>query len=45
MAKSGKKDQKLRIALIPGDGIGHEVVPAGVEVLELVGRKFGINFK
>ncbi len=35
-----------RIALIPGDGIGLEVVPEGVRVLhELAGRyKFGIEF-
>ena len=34
-----------RIALIPGDGIGREVIPAGVEVLEAAGRRFGISFK
>ncbi len=33
-----------RIALIPGDGIGREVVPAGVEVLEAIGRLHGIAF-
>ena len=33
------------IALIPGDGIGKEVVPEGVRVLEAAGRKFGIQFK
>lgn len=32
-----------RIALIPGDGIGREVVPEGVRVLEAVGRRFGID--
>src|SRR5512142_2673761 len=32
------------IALIPGDGIGREVVPAAVSVLEAVGRKHGIAF-
>jgi 3-isopropylmalate dehydrogenase len=26
-----------RIAVVPGDGIGHEVVPVGVEVLDAVG--------
>lgn len=36
---------KYRIALIPGDGIGKEVVPAGVEVLEAAGRRFGISFE
>jgi tartrate dehydrogenase/decarboxylase/D-malate dehydrogenase len=34
-----------RIALIPGDGIGREVVPAGVEVLEAAGVRFGIAFE
>ncbi len=33
-----------RIALIPGDGIGHEVVPEGVRVLEEAGRAFGFSF-
>ena len=35
--------QQHRIALIPGDGIGREVVPEGVRVLEAVGRRFGID--
>ena len=33
-----------RIATIPGDGIGTEVVPEGIRVLEAAGRKFGIGF-
>ena len=33
------------IAAIPGDGIGKEVLPEGVRVLEAVGRKFDINFQ
>jgi tartrate dehydrogenase/decarboxylase/D-malate dehydrogenase len=32
-----------RIAVIAGDGIGQEVVPEGVRVLEAVGRRFGID--
>ncbi len=36
---------KYRIALIPGDGIGREVVPAGVRVLEAAGGRFGISFE
>jgi tartrate dehydrogenase/decarboxylase/D-malate dehydrogenase len=32
------------IALIPGDGIGREVLPAGVAVLEAVGRTYGLRF-
>src|SRR6266849_2392163 len=37
--------KNYRIAVIPGDGIGKEVVPEGVRVLEAAGRKFGIEFK
>jgi tartrate dehydrogenase/decarboxylase/D-malate dehydrogenase len=33
-----------RIAVIPGDGIGKEVVPEGIRVLDAVGAKFGIDF-
>jgi tartrate dehydrogenase/decarboxylase/D-malate dehydrogenase len=33
-----------RIAAIPGDGIGKEVVPEGIRVLEAVARKHGIGF-
>jgi tartrate dehydrogenase/decarboxylase / D-malate dehydrogenase len=33
-----------RIAVIPGDGIGKEVVPEGLRVLEAVGRRYGIGF-
>ena len=33
-----------RIAVLPGDGIGKEVVPEGVRVLESVGRSFDIQF-
>ncbi len=32
-----------RIAVIPGDGIGREVMPEGVRVLEAVGAKHGIR--
>jgi tartrate dehydrogenase/decarboxylase/D-malate dehydrogenase len=34
-----------RIAIIPGDGIGKEVVPEGLRVLEAAGRRFDIDFK
>ena len=33
-----------RIAVIPGDGIGKEVVPEGLRVLEAVSRRFGCRF-
>ena len=34
-----------KIALIPGDGIGKEVLPEAVTVLEKIGGKFGISFE
>ncbi len=34
-----------RIAVIPGDGIGKEVVPEGMRVLEAAARRFGIAFE
>ena len=34
-----------RIAVIPGDGIGKEVMPEGVRVLEAAARKFGISLQ
>ena len=36
---------KHKIAVIAGDGIGKEVVPEGIRVLEAAGRKFGIEFQ
>ncbi|MGE0420947.1 MAG: tartrate dehydrogenase [Reyranellaceae bacterium] len=36
---------KHRIAVIAGDGIGKEVVPAGIEVVEAAGRRFGVEFQ
>ncbi len=37
--------RKYRIAVIPGDGIGKEVVPEGVRALEAAGRKFGFDLQ
>ncbi len=34
-----------RIAAIPGDGIGREVMPEGMRVLEAAGRKHGITWQ
>jgi len=34
-----------RIAVIPGDGIGKEVMPEGLRVLDAVARKFNLVFK
>lgn len=33
-----------KVAVIEGDGIGREVVPEGLSVLEAVGRGYGVNF-
>ncbi len=35
--------QTYKIAVIPGDGIGHEVVPEGIQVLDVAGRRFGFK--
>ena len=35
--------KRYKIAVIPGDGIGKEVMPEGVRVLEAAGGKFGIE--
>ena len=32
-----------RIAVIPGDGIGKEVVPEGIRVLEAAASRFGFT--
>jgi tartrate dehydrogenase/decarboxylase/D-malate dehydrogenase len=37
--------KNYKIALIPGDGIGSEVVPEGVKVLAAAGRRFGMSFE
>ena len=36
-------DTTYRIAVIPGDGIGREVVPVAQEALEAVGERFGFR--
>ena len=36
---------KYNIAVIPGDGIGTEVVPEALKVLEVVSNKYGINLE
>lgn len=35
---------RFKIAVIPGDGIGKEVIPEGLSALEAAGRKFGIEY-
>ncbi|RAU17544.1 tartrate dehydrogenase [Nitrincola tibetensis] len=37
--------KKLRIAVIPGDGIGKEVIPEGIQALEVAGRKHSVEFE
>ena len=37
--------KEYRIAVIPGDGIGTEVVPEGLRVLEAAGARFGFSFR
>ena len=37
------KKNRLNIATIPGDGIGKEVIPEGIKVLEKISKKFDIN--
>ena len=37
--------KQYKIAVIAGDGIGKEVVPEGIRVLEAAGRKFDIAFQ
>jgi tartrate dehydrogenase/decarboxylase/D-malate dehydrogenase len=34
-----------RVAVIPGDGIGKEVVPEGIRVLETAARRFGFELR
>jgi tartrate dehydrogenase/decarboxylase/D-malate dehydrogenase len=36
--------KRFKIAVIEGDGIGREVVPEGIRVLEAVGRRFNLHF-
>lgn len=39
------KPNAHRIAVIPGDGIGKEVVPEGVRILEAAARKHDLDFR
>ena len=36
--------KKFKIAVIPGDGIGREVIPEGMKILESLGTRFGFSF-
>lgn len=44
-AFSSKVPKTLKIGLIPGDGIGHEVIPAGRAVLEALPAEDGLKFE
>jgi tartrate dehydrogenase/decarboxylase/D-malate dehydrogenase len=41
---TAKASNKMKIAVIPGDGIGNEVVPEGIRVLEAAGARFGLAY-
>ena len=43
-AKTRRRPTGMKIAVVPGDGIGNEVVPEGIRVLEAVGARFGIDY-
>src|SRR5438034_9110360 len=35
----------MRIAVVPGDGVGKEVVPEGLKVLKVAAKKFGFTYQ
>ncbi len=37
--------ESVRVAVIPGDGIGTEVIPEGMRALEVAGNKYDITFE
>lgn len=41
----GYSTKTLTLGLIPGDGIGKEVIPAGRQVLEALPSRFGLKFE
>jgi 3-isopropylmalate dehydrogenase len=41
----GKGEKMHKIAVIPGDGTGPEVVREGLKVLDAVGKKFGFKYE
>ena len=45
MSDTTNKNRRYRIAIIPGDGIGKEVVPEGVRVLKAAAARFGFELK
>ena len=45
MTNAANTNRRYRLAMIPGDGIGKEVVPEGIRVLEKVARSHGFELK
>ena len=45
MASRTGTNRTYRLAVIPGDGIGKEVVPEGLRVLEAAASKFNFNLQ
>src|ERR1700751_977775 len=43
--KTMATNRVYRIAVIPGDGIGKEVMPEGVRVLEAAAKKYGFELR
>nr|WP_226383281.1 tartrate dehydrogenase [Burkholderia mayonis] len=43
--ESSMSDKVYKIAVIPGDGIGVEVMPEGLRALDAVSRRFGLRFE
>ena len=39
-----KKKKSYDILVLPGDGIGPEIITESLKVLDVVGNSFGINF-
>ena len=35
---------KLKIAILPGDGIGPEIIKQALKVMEAIGNRFGHTF-
>jgi tartrate dehydrogenase/decarboxylase/D-malate dehydrogenase len=45
MPLASQKNRTYRIAVIPGDGIGREVVPEGIRVLQAAASQFGFTLQ
>src|SRR3954465_715218 len=38
------QEPAMKIAVMPGDGVGKEVIPQGLRVLQVAARKFGFTY-